>query len=71
MRRLLVVVAIALAAAPAAGAKLPLKACVLNGASGLCGRLVVPEDRTKPEGRTISLRVMVLPATLHKPRPDA
>ncbi|MGZ4389692.1 MAG: alpha/beta fold hydrolase, partial [Gaiellaceae bacterium] len=69
-RRLLVVVAIALAAAPAAGAKLPLKPCVVNDTSGLCGRLVVPENRAKPEGRTISLRVMVIKATLGKARPD-
>jgi pimeloyl-ACP methyl ester carboxylesterase len=62
VRRFAAVAAIALAAVPAAGAKLPLHSCYRGGASGLCGRLVVPENRAKPGGRTIGLQVMVLKA---------
>ncbi|MGZ4389691.1 MAG: alpha/beta fold hydrolase [Gaiellaceae bacterium] len=71
MRRLVAVAAIALAAAPAAGAKLPLHSCYHGGASGLCGKLVVPENRAKPGGRTIALQVMVLKAmgTAHRADP--
>jgi pimeloyl-ACP methyl ester carboxylesterase len=70
MRRPLVIVAIALAATPAAVAKLPLKPCVVNGVMAQCGRLVVPENYAKPQGRTIALRVMVLKAALADARPD-
>jgi pimeloyl-ACP methyl ester carboxylesterase len=59
VRRLVAVAAIALAAAPAAGARLPLHSCYHGGASGLCGKLVVPENRAKAGGRTIALQVMV------------
>lgn len=69
MRRLLVV-ALFLALAPPAQAKLPLHPCTLGGTTGLCGRLTVPEDRSKPEGRAISLRVLVLGATGGTRRPD-
>src|SRR4051794_39769548 len=62
MRRLLLVLALALAAAPPPVAQLPLHRCYVGGATGLCGRLVVPENRAQPRGRTIALRVMVLPA---------
>ncbi|HEY6054223.1 MAG TPA: alpha/beta fold hydrolase, partial [Gaiellaceae bacterium] len=62
MRRFAAVAAVALVAVPAAGAKLPLHSCYRGGASGLCGRLVVPENRAKPGGRTIGLQVMVLKA---------
>jgi pimeloyl-ACP methyl ester carboxylesterase len=70
MRRLFAVALfVTLTLAPSAAAKLPLHPCTLGGTEGLCGRLVVPEDRSRPEGRTISLRVMVLRAT-GKARPD-
>ena len=38
--------------------------------SAQCGTLEVPENRTKPEGRKISLAVAVLPANTLNPRAD-
>jgi pimeloyl-ACP methyl ester carboxylesterase len=35
-----------------------------------CGRLVVPEDRANPNGRTISLSVAIIPAKAAIPKPD-
>ncbi len=35
-----------------------------------CGTLVVPENRSKPDGRKISLFVAVLPANTLSPKPD-
>jgi pimeloyl-ACP methyl ester carboxylesterase len=35
-----------------------------------CGSLTVPEDRSKPEGRQLSLKVVVLPALSRTPAPD-
>jgi pimeloyl-ACP methyl ester carboxylesterase len=35
-----------------------------------CGFLVVPEDRSRPEGRTIRLAVAIIPAVSPKPAPD-
>lgn len=51
--------------APPEARRLPLRACSLPGVPGrvLCGELRVPEDRARAGGRTISLRVLVLPAT--------
>ncbi|HEU0337366.1 MAG TPA: alpha/beta fold hydrolase [Gaiellaceae bacterium] len=40
----------------------PPEPCVLHGIDARCGTFVVPEDRTKPDGRTIGLNVVVLPA---------
>jgi pimeloyl-ACP methyl ester carboxylesterase len=40
----------------------PPKPCVVQGIDARCGTFVVPEDRTKPNGRTIVLHVVVLPA---------
>ena len=40
----------------------PPEPCVVNGIDARCGTFVVPEDRTKPNGRTIGLNVVVLPA---------
>jgi pimeloyl-ACP methyl ester carboxylesterase len=70
MRRLVAIAAVALAVAPSASAKLPLRPCFVSGANGLCGRLAVPENRARPQGRKIALRVMVLQAVLPHPRPD-
>lgn len=56
------------AAAGSRGAALTLKPCVVKGpgveqgVQARCGTFVVPENRTKPNGRTIGLRVVVLPA---------
>ena len=40
-------------------------------APALCGTLGVPEDRSDPSGRQISLRVAVVPAAGDHPEPDA
>ncbi|GAB3050120.1 alpha/beta fold hydrolase [Intrasporangium mesophilum] len=56
----------------------PLVACTIKGeypvhaeASALCGTLRVPEDRSKPDGRQIALRIAVVPAlaSRHAPEP--
>lgn len=43
-------------------ADLPLEPCKVAGIDARCGRFVVPENRQQPEGRTISLLVVVVPA---------
>ena len=70
MGRLVVAAAAALALAAPAQAKLPLHSCVVSRAYGVCGKVVVPENRAQPQGRKIALRVMVLKAVLPHPRPD-
>jgi pimeloyl-ACP methyl ester carboxylesterase len=45
--------------------------CVVHGVDARCGTFVVPEDRAQPEGRTIGLHVVVLPASLKPVRKDA
>jgi pimeloyl-ACP methyl ester carboxylesterase len=55
----------------------PMVACTIERgpsnttAPALCGTLDVPEDRSEPSGRQISLRVAVVPATTDEPEPDA
>ena len=49
----------------------PPKPCVVQGIEARCGTFVVPENRTKPNGRTIGLRVVVLPASFKPARKDA
>jgi len=39
-------------------------------ANAHCGYLVVPEDRSRPEGRTIRLLVAIIPALSAQPAPD-
>ena len=46
----------------AAESELPLVPCTVAGVDARCGRFVVPENRSQPEGRSISLRVAVVPA---------
>lgn len=55
----------------------PLAACTISGqvpvvaqAAALCGTLTVPEDPSKPNGRSIDLRVAVVPAVASTPAPD-
>ena len=55
----------------------PLESCVVSGevpvkaaVPGLCGTLVVAEDRANPVGRQIGLRVAVVPALAATPAPD-
>jgi pimeloyl-ACP methyl ester carboxylesterase len=49
----------------------PPEPCVVQGIDARCGTFVVPENRTKPNGRTIGLEVVVLPAFSRPARADA
>jgi pimeloyl-ACP methyl ester carboxylesterase len=49
----------------------PPEPCVVQGLDARCGTFVVPENRAEPEGRTIGLHVVVLPASLQPARSDA
>ena len=49
----------------------PPKPCVVQGVDARCGTFVVPENRAKPDGRTIGLHVVVLPAFSKPARKDA
>jgi pimeloyl-ACP methyl ester carboxylesterase len=49
----------------------PPKPCAVQGINARCGTFVVPENRAKPNGRTIGLHVVVLPASLKPARMDA
>jgi pimeloyl-ACP methyl ester carboxylesterase len=42
----------------------PPEPCVVQGVDARCGTFVVPENRAEPNGRTIGLRVVVLPALM-------
>ena len=63
--------AILLAAATTSQAKLPLRACVVQGVPAKCGTLLVPENRDTGLGPRIGLRVVVVPARRKPARPDA
>jgi pimeloyl-ACP methyl ester carboxylesterase len=49
----------------------PPEPCVVQGIDARCGSFVVPENRAKPNGRTIGLYVVVLPAFSKPARPNA
>jgi len=49
----------------------PPKPCVVQGIDARCSTLVVPENRAEPNGRTIGLNVVVLPALVQPAREDA
>jgi pimeloyl-ACP methyl ester carboxylesterase len=49
----------------------PPEPCVVQGIEARCGTFVVPENRAAPNGRTIGLNVVVLPAILEPARKDA
>ena len=49
----------------------PPEPCVVQGIDARCGTFVVPESRGEPDGRTIALRVVVLPALSTPARTDA
>jgi pimeloyl-ACP methyl ester carboxylesterase len=49
----------------------PPEACVVEGVDARCGTFVVPENRKQPDGHTIGLHVVVLPAYARRARPDA
>jgi len=63
--------ALLIAAAPTPPAKLPLHACVVRGVPAKCATMQVPENRDTELGRTIGLRVVVIPARRKPARPDA
>ena len=46
----------------------PPEPCVVQGIDARCGTFRVPENRAQPDGRTIGLRVVVLPAQLEETR---
>ena len=62
--------AAAFGAAAPAHAALPLHKCTVQGVQARCGTLSVPENRALPSGRKISLRIVVLPATMGHARRD-
>jgi pimeloyl-ACP methyl ester carboxylesterase len=49
----------------------PPEPCTVQGINARCGTFVVPENRANPEGRTIGLNVVVVPAFLEPARKDA
>lgn len=49
----------------------PPEPCVVQGVDARCGTFMVPEDRAKPNGRTIGLNVVVLPARMEPVETDA
>jgi hypothetical protein len=49
----------------------PPDPCVVQGIDARCGNFVVPENRAEPNGRTIGLHVVVLPAFSKPARRDA
>jgi pimeloyl-ACP methyl ester carboxylesterase len=49
----------------------PPEPCVVQGVDARCGTFDVPENRAKPNGRTIALNVVVLPAFAKRARADA
>jgi len=53
--------------------RLVMGQCKLSNVEGktLCGTFKVPEDRTKPTKRTISLKLIILSADSEHPKPDA
>ena len=63
------VAAIALAA-PAHPPPVALHRCLVGPMLAGCGTVRVPENRAKPDGRTIGLHIVVVPAR-HKAEPDA
>ena len=75
MLRLVVILGVAAAVVSPVGAtsapELPLEQCTLSGGiDALCARLDVPENRSRPDGRRISLRVAVVPARERPRAPD-
>jgi pimeloyl-ACP methyl ester carboxylesterase len=49
----------------------PPEPCVVEGIVARCGSFVVPENRTKPDGRRIGLHVVVLPSFSKPVKADA
>jgi pimeloyl-ACP methyl ester carboxylesterase len=67
---LLAVLAAAALAGSTPAPTLKLEPCDVQTVAARCGTLRVPENRARPNGRTIGLHVVVVPAR-HKAAPDA
>jgi pimeloyl-ACP methyl ester carboxylesterase len=63
--------ALAATVASLAQPALPLRPCVVQAIDARCGTFAVPENRAKPDGRTIRLNVVVIPSLRKPARPDA
>jgi pimeloyl-ACP methyl ester carboxylesterase len=74
MKLSLAVAGLSLALVPlgsAARDAVTLKPCTVGGGvAARCGTYTVPEDRAAPEGRSIRLRIAVIPARAPDPEPD-
>jgi len=66
-----VIAALAAAVVTLAQPALPLRPCSVQGIDARCGTYRVPENRAKPGGKTIPLKVVVIPAVKKPARPDA
>jgi pimeloyl-ACP methyl ester carboxylesterase len=64
------VAALAALGSPALPPSVKLERCGVQGLVAACGTVRVPENRDVPNGRTIGLHVVVVPAR-HKAEPDA
>jgi pimeloyl-ACP methyl ester carboxylesterase len=74
IRVAIVAVTVAVTVVSSAGGRssaLTLRPCVVQGINARCATFVVPENRAKPEGRMIGLRVVVLPALMKPAAKDA
>src|SRR4051794_4691763 len=66
----LLVVGTACSPGPSSQPRLALHGCAVAGAAAQCGTFAVPEDRSSGRGRTIRLRVVVVPAASGSALPD-
>jgi pimeloyl-ACP methyl ester carboxylesterase len=66
-----VIAAIAAAVVTLGQPALPLRPCSVQGIDARCGTYHVLENRAKPGGKTIPLKVVVIPAVKKPARPDA
>jgi pimeloyl-ACP methyl ester carboxylesterase len=65
------IAALAAAVVAAGQPALPLRPCSVQGIDARCGTYHVPENRAKPDGKQIPLKVVVIPAVRKPARPDA
>jgi hypothetical protein len=61
----------ATAALMLAGGGVPLEPCTAQGIAARCATVFVPENRARPEARTIGLHVVVIPAARQPAQADA
>lgn len=70
MKRLLALLPLGACALSAQPTHLQLTPCTPNKVPGLCGTYSVPEDRTKPGGRQVTLRIFVVPGVRPGPHSE-